>query len=150
MTCRQLSEFLSGYVDAELAPEERREAERHLAMCGAGREQAASLRSLRHPIAPLPSRGELPGAVRAPGDALRFGRWRPFSSRRAAGILAAALAAGVIVAAVTIRSGRAESSRLAEELVRDHLRWQADPTAAQVVSDDPGRIAGFFEGLVPF
>lgn len=35
MTCRELAEFLDAYLAGDLAPAEREEFERHLAVCGA-------------------------------------------------------------------------------------------------------------------
>jgi anti-sigma factor RsiW len=150
MNCAQFGEVLSCYVDDELLPGERRQAEAHLAGCGSCREQAASARGLKHAIARLPDREEPPGAVRARVEALRFGKARSPSARRAAGLLGVALLAVAIAATVAIRGARPTGTRLAEELVTDHLRWLADPAPAQVASADPQRVTQFFQGQVPF
>lgn len=150
MTCGQVSESLSAYIDEELAQGERPEVGLHLTKCSACRESFASVRRLKHAVARLASREEPPGAVRAHVEALRFGRVGRPSARRGAWIVAAALVLAAILAAVATRSSLSSGERLAENLVSDHLRWQAEAAPAQVASADPQKVKDFFDGRVPF
>ncbi|MEX1245020.1 MAG: zf-HC2 domain-containing protein [Thermoanaerobaculia bacterium] len=150
MTCEQIAEFLSPYVDGELAPRQRSEVDGHLADCASCKEQITSVRSLKHAIARLASREETPGAVRARVEALRFVRARFSLARKPAWMAGAALFLVAILAAIAVRNAQSPGARLAKELVSDHLRWQAEVAPAEVASDDPQRVIRFFEGRVPF
>jgi anti-sigma factor RsiW len=149
MTCDQTAEPLSAYVDGEFLPEEQLEVEEHLTVCTACHERFESLRRLKHAVARLASQEEPPGAVRARVETLRFGR-AGSSAHKLAGISAVVLVLAAILAATVARNARSPGARLARDLVSDHLRWQTDAAAAQVVSDDPQRVKKFFEGQVPF
>lgn len=154
MTCEKIADFLSPYVDGELAPRERSEVDAHLASCASCQEQVTSVRSLKHAIARLASSEEPPGAVRARVEALRlalrFGRAGFSFARKPVRIAGVVLLLAAILAAVAVRNAQSPGARLARELVSDHLRWQADVASAEVASDDPQRVIRFFEGRVPF
>lgn len=63
MSCERFNPLLSGYVDGELAAEERRRLEEHLATCEACRRELEGLKSLKEDLAMLkfkePSDAEL-------------------------------------------------------------------------------------------
>jgi len=98
----------------------------------------------------LAGREEPPGAVRARAEALRFGKAGDSFARKPVWMTGVALLLVAILAAVAVRNAQSPAARLAKDLVSDHLRWQADPAPAQVVSDDPQRVKTFFEGRVSF
>jgi anti-sigma factor RsiW len=149
MTCPQVAPLLSAYVDGELESSERSDLKAHLTDCAACSEQIASIRSLKHTIARLASREKLPGAVSARVETLRFERASDSSARRPAWLAGVALLF-VAILAVAIMTRRSPAARLAEDLVSDHLHWQAEADPAQVVSEDPQEVKKFFEGRVPF
>ncbi len=96
MTCPDMQEQMSAWVDGELPPDLTAAVDGHLASCVSCRMQARSMRALKHAIAQLPSREAPPGAVRARVEALRFQRRRA-GAVRAAAWLASAVACVAIV-----------------------------------------------------
>src|SRR5262249_2996287 len=150
MTCQQATELHSSYVDGELEPRDRTEIEAHLAECASCRARVESTRRLKHAIARLAGSEEPPGAVRARIEALRFGRASDSSVLKPAWMAGAALLLIAILAVVAVKNSQSPSERLAENLVSDHLRWQAEVAPAQVASEDPERVKRFFEGRIPF
>jgi anti-sigma factor RsiW len=96
-----LDDVLSAYLDDELAPAARREADAHLAACAACRAElddvAAARRAIRiMPVhaTPRPLVGDDPSRAPAPAPAAGEGR-AGVSPRRAVWALAAAVAAAV-------------------------------------------------------
>lgn len=78
MTCAQITEQLSAWVDDELSTDVAHAVDTHLATCASCQARAHSMRALKRAIARLRSRESPPGAVQARLEALRFQqpRWR--------------------------------------------------------------------------
>jgi anti-sigma factor RsiW len=144
-------ELLSAYLDGVLPAEEREAVDAHLAVCDTCRRRLQTLRALRHAIARLPSRDEPPGAVRAHVDALRFthrARWR--RPVLWGSLVAAAALIAVATAVRVLAPPPRMAHELADEFVIDHLKSVPDARPAEVVSNDPRQVRGFFAGHVAF
>lgn len=149
MTCAELSEQVSAWVDGELAEDLAAAVERHLTQCATCRTRATSMRALKHAVAQLPSREEPPGAVRARVEALRFHSRRARAVRVVAWL--ATIAAGMAIALVALHvRGGLTPHDLAEELVADHLRSVPDVMPAEVTSQNPDDVRRFFDERVSF
>lgn len=147
MTCDEVRERLSGWIDGEVSPDVTSAVEAHLETCSTCRARASSMRALKHAIARLPSREAPPSAVRARLNALRFKtprRVRLTGALTVAAVVALALAASLYIKA---RDGRMPPLS-ADQLVADHLRSVAEP--AEIASDDPNEVARFFAGRLSF
>jgi anti-sigma factor RsiW len=147
MTCDEVRERLSGWVDGEVSPDVTFAIDAHLETCSICRARANSMRALKHAIARLPSRESPPVAVRARLDALSF---KPPRRVRLTGALtAAALMALAVVTSLYVNGRDRRSQPLsADQLVADHLRSIAEP--AEIASDDPNEVARFFTGRLSF
>jgi anti-sigma factor RsiW len=78
MTCRQVVQLLTEYLDGALSTADRARVEEHLAGCDACTAFLAQLRTTQRVVAELAS-VEIPAALRA--DLLRaFRDWRPAGS----------------------------------------------------------------------
>jgi anti-sigma factor RsiW len=149
MTCEEMREQVSAWVDGELPHDLSATVDDHLASCVSCRSRARSMRALKHAIAQLPSREEPPGAVRARVEALRFPSGRARAVRVVAWLAAIAAGIAIAVAAVHLRSGM-PTHDLAEELVADHLRSVPDVMPAEVASQNPDDVRRFFDERVSF
>lgn len=151
MTCAEMRERLSAWVDGELPQDLTAAVDGHLASCVSCRRQARSMRALKHAIAQLPSRDAPPGAVRARVEALRFRSRRAQAARAVAWLASAVAAVALVWAAVQMRGGVPPSSHeLAEELVADHLRSVPEVMPAEVTSQNPDDVRRFFDERVSF
>ncbi|MBI1872409.1 MAG: zf-HC2 domain-containing protein [Acidobacteria bacterium] len=151
MTCAQMREQLSAWVDGELPHDLTAAVDSHLASCVSCRTHARSMRALKHVIAQLPSREAPPGAVRARVEGLRFRSGRTRVARAVAWLASAVAAAALVWAAVQMRDRVPPSSHeLAEELVADHLRSVPEVMPAEVTSQNPDDVRRFFAERVPF
>jgi anti-sigma factor RsiW len=121
-----LDDRLDAWLDGELSPADRMQAERHVGECAECRENAARLRALRDAAAALPR--EIPPARDLwPGIAARLSEPAvvPFPARRRlARPLALAAAAAVLMAL---------SSALTLVAVRRPTTTPAEPTPAALV-----------------
>lgn len=133
MTCN--TELVTGYVDGALDEASRAAVEAHLPGCPACREQAESERALRlrlRALAPAEPRPTLAAEVR------RRLKPRPVSASR----ILLATAAGL---AIVFLWGRGAAPFVAFELAWDHRHCFSKPVLpAQIWSDDPDRVAGWF------
>jgi anti-sigma factor (TIGR02949 family) len=147
MTCDDMRERLSEWVDGELSPDVTVAVAAHLDTCAICRARADSMRALKHAIARLPSRESPPVALRARIDALRF--TPPRRVLLAGALTVAALVAFALVTSLYLNGrNRPGASLSADQLVADHLRSIAEP--AEIVSDDPHEVARFFAGHLSF
>jgi anti-sigma factor RsiW len=129
-------ERITGHVDDALEPDERAELEAHLAGCAACRAQAAAERSLRERLRGLP-------APEPPGDL----EWRVRRvlkrERRSWARRLLPLAAGLVL---FVFWARGFAPFVAWELALDHAKcFRNDRLPAKVFSEDPERVAGWFE-----
>ncbi len=147
MTCGDVREQLSAWVDGELSLEAAHALDAHLATCSSCRARASSMRALKHAIARLPSLEAPPGAVHARIDALRFEKPRRGQLTRA--LAGAALVVAVAATALHFAGRGAHADHLsADQLVADHLRSVTEPV--EIASRDPEEIARFFVNRVTF
>jgi anti-sigma factor RsiW len=151
MNCEAVEKSLSPYVDDELLQSDRSQIDAHLAVCGSCREHATSARELKHAIARLESRDEIPVAVRARVSALRFGS-RGLRAAAAPGQLLATVLGLCLVATASliVRHQSSQEMPLGEELIADYLRSLPDVNPAEVASSDPSEVIRFFSGKTPF
>jgi len=66
ITCREIVELMTDYLEAKLADEDRLTFERHIAQCAPCRDYLAQLRDTIHRVGELdpPSEGAIPSATR--------------------------------------------------------------------------------------
>lgn len=152
MTCRELHDLISAYVDGEASSAERARVETHVASCGSCGERLASYRALRHAVARLEGSERPPEAVLARVEALRFRLKTPRGGFLRVAAWTGAVAASLVVAFLAGRAwfGGSEPESLAEELIADHMKYVPEAMAAQVTSSEPEHVRRFFEGKVPF
>ncbi len=149
MTCAEMREHVSAWVDGELPEDLAAAVERHFTQCATCRTRATSKRALKHAIAQLPSREEPPGAVRARVEALRFRSRSVRAARAVAWLMAVGAGIAIAVVAFSMR-GRMSPHDLAEELVADHLRSVPEVMPAEVASQNPDEVRHFFLERVSF
>src|SRR5262249_16899789 len=149
MTCVELREHVSAWMDGELAEDLAAHVEQHLAQCTTCRAHASSLRALKHAVAQLPSREEPPGAVRARVEALRFGNRRAGAARAGPWLITVAALIAIAVPAFHSRGGTIPHD-LVEALVADHLLLVPEVMPAEVASQNPDDVRHFFSERVSF
>lgn len=150
MNCDSSSELLGALLDREIDSDGRDELEAHLAGCEACEDRFRSLRAMKHAVARLRSREDLPGAVRARVEGLRFTGSRR-SRARAAWLAVALVGALCLVAgAIWLQRARPLTEVLAEQLVLDHERSLPEVKPPEVSSSDPQEVVRFFAARVPF
>ncbi len=157
MTCTELALHLSTYGDHASPPDERAAVETHLEECEACRARLASMRTLKHAIARLPSKEEPPLAVRARIEALalragpsgerpglRLGRPRARRLRWAAALAGLLACAGAAWMWRSLGGGPEES--LDAHLVGDHvLNALGHQKPIEIASDDPEIVERWFQ-----
>ncbi len=150
MTCEACAELLSAYLDGEAAPGERATVESHLAECRDCSARLASIRAVKHAVARLPSREAPPGAIQARIESLRLSGPKGKGWVLRGSLLLAAAGLSLAVAAFLSTGRDRRASRLAADLVADHLRSVREAMPAEVVSHDPQEVVRFFESRTPF
>jgi anti-sigma factor RsiW len=131
-------ERVTGFVDGELDAASAADVAAHLETCPGCREQAEAERALRsrlRGLEPPPLPDGLEARVRS---AARSRRFAPATLVRWALPVAATLVLGAWV--------RGHAPFVAWEIARDHQHcFSIQPLPARVWSDEPGRVAGWFE-----
>jgi len=105
MSCEELSEELSAYLDGELSPEERAALETHLERCPRCREELASLRAVSGLVASLPRvepSEQLSRTLAASLRARRTRRWLRPIPLFAGDLIPALAVAALVLIAVTV------------------------------------------------
>jgi anti-sigma factor RsiW len=161
MECASVRGQLSDLVRGRTEAQEETELRRHLAGCEACRHEERAERLLDDALTERLPRPGAPAAVRrsvaatlasaaaGSGPALP---WRPAAGTRRALTAAAALALAVLsFAAGRAALGRAAgASRLADEVVTDHLRALASTHPHDVESSSTHEVKPWFEGRLDF
>jgi len=154
MDCRQCRDALEARLDGELAPDESREVDRHLATCPSCAREYATLSEthrilsenlMRYP-APDVLKARIRGAVveaAAPRPAVRATPtwWR----QAAAGVMIAVASSAVTYAAVGRSSGE---QAVTNELLSSHLRSLMPGHLTDVVSTNQHTVKPWFNGRV--
>ncbi len=149
MTCLDLLEAISAYIDGEATREERLAVERHVASCAECAARLGSFRALKHAVARLEGRTVPPEALKARVEALRFGPVR-LGARFGRMMAAAGLVAATLVVLLAVWRHEGARPPLPRQLIADHLRSGPDLVPAEVASADPDEVLRFFEAKVPF
>jgi anti-sigma factor RsiW len=141
MTCDEFRRYLSPYLDSELDARTSFEMARHLDGCGACRERLDAEDRLEKAIGrelrrPEPGDDALWERVRTKAERPRRRAWMAW----AAGLLAAALAAGGV-----IRWTRGSAPSLADVLLNDYRKFQAGHSPLEIASADSGAVERFFK-----
>ena len=135
MSCN--TDQLSGYLDDELTPRERREADAHLAGCAACREVLTDLAIVKETAAALAGVEQLPEADLWPGVAWRMKSRRGVSlswmQALAAGLALVALSSGAVWMAM--RGGRTDAPPVAAADPVDRGPAAGTPTGPVTVAD---------------
>jgi anti-sigma factor RsiW len=127
MSCGRIEELLPLYVDGDLAGEERRMVDDHLAACGACRESLAAYRVIE---SALVSRRELrPAAARTAAAVIERVRPRAYRYRRPLfGWIFGGMGAPGLAGAALLLAGIA--LYVFRGVVADFFAWMEEPTAA--------------------
>jgi anti-sigma factor RsiW len=155
MDCAEFERSVDAFLDDEFEPNERAEAEVHLAACAGCQALAASQRkvrsalrtALREAMGPTSRNGRAPEALRRRVATALERERRPLWRRLFAPIPLAA-AAATAAAVLVVVAGRGPSGQLVEEAVRKHHRDL--PLEVTTASVAPEAIPGWFAGKLDF
>jgi len=151
MTCNELRNRLTPYVDSELAPDELKEFESHLHECASCTADTLEWMRMKHMV-------RLAGARYSPtpefrlrlGKSIRTKRRRSIFAIPVPQFFAAATAAILLIAAVTIWMGHVKQERAFTELADMHVSTLASANPVDVVSTDRHTVKPWFAGKLPF
>ncbi len=156
MSCREMKDWIHGYIDGELDLSKSVEMEQHLRSCPACQMSYAGFRRLSSTLKdesfyhPAPTnlrkmvearlRGVPAGTAKAP---VNFWRWMPAFS-------ALALVAAAVVLFVNVRTHPAEEELLMAEIVSAHVRSLMPGHLTDVESSDQHTVKPWFNGRLDF
>ncbi len=158
MNCQEITELLHGFVDNELDPVRSLEIEQHLKGCEVCQRHYRQQQNLRKLIAgsslyedaPRRLRERVHAAVRqaAQAEAPRS-RWH-WDLRWSRMLVPAAAAGLVLLLALPWLAQPSAQSRLAKELVSDHVRSLLPGHLTDVASTDQHTVKPWFNGKITF
>jgi anti-sigma factor RsiW len=158
-TCAESFEHLNAYVDGELLAGDELEVRRHLDVCAICTAHLESLLAVKDAVAASAELRPVPHTLRGrlAAHAEAGNRWKHSRVVRlglvAAGALLAVVVAGdrrVPLPAPSMRAPHGGSGRLVDALVVDHLHFLQEPSAVEIWSSNPDRLAAALEGEVGF
>ena len=158
-TCAVPFDRLNAYVDGELLAGDELEVRRHLDVCATCISRVESLLAVKDAVAASAELRPVPHTLRErlaahAGASSRWGRFRVARlGLLAAGALLAVVVAGDRREPLPVSSMRAPdggSDHVVEALVADHLHFLQEPSAVEIGSNDPDRLAAALEEQVGF
>lgn len=153
MDCEDVQTLLYRYIDDELLPEERRQAEAHMENCADCRRlaqeeitwQRAIRRTATYYSVPDEVRRRIAGIARRPSSFAPSAPWRGFAMA-ASLLLAVALSSGVTAYLVTPKP----SDSVAREVVAGHVRSLMADHLTDVASSDQHTVKPWFHGRLDY
>ncbi len=153
MECKDLQELLHRYVDKELSPEQRREAETHIERCADCGQlvqeelswQQAIRRAGTYYTAPDTVRHHIAGMTRRAALSAAAPRWRGWAM--AASLLLAVALSSSVTAFLVAPSPQAP---LEQEIVSGHVRSLMADHLTDVASSDQHTVKPWFHGRLDY